>query len=245
MQRKVVWKIWMSKFIFCIKVNNMCDRHSWYGGVGSYGVPKSKTKSDLQSVSVATGPLPQVGGDNAGSYVSWCGNAKMAAMQGTMSKKAAERRAMFSYPGLKYKSDTIQPFVSDIERARNFTQTPAPGSKLNTVYDESCASDFSQEKSLGGYMPHEFVHPIPKQELSMTEAQMVSQPYNSSYGLHPVSDHDMGIGGGHYVVDRISRKVEKKPYKMGPSQSFPTQQDAQWAADNLTLPRSMLASKTL
>lgn len=220
----------------------MCDRHSWYGGLGSFGTEPSKLKRDIQSVSVSTGQLPHQGGNNSGSYVSWCGNPKMAAMQGTMSYEAARRRTQFSWPGLRYQTETVVPFISDMDRARNFTQVPSPESPLSSVYGED--KMYAQEK-MPGYMPHEYVHADPHQTMSLTDAQMVQQPYDTKYGLHPVEDYSMGIGGGQYVVNRLTREVEQKPYSMGPSQSFPTKQDAQWAADNLTLPRSMLASKTL
>jgi hypothetical protein len=230
----------------------MGDRYSWYGGTGSWNHTPSKLEQDLRSVAVATGPLPMTGGCHSGSYMTWCGNVRKDAYLGTFSEADAKRYSQFSWPYLRYKLQGGENFVSDAAKARNFIQSPDPCSALDDVYSFSGDNEmatYSQERSHAtvkkAYMPREYVYAKPNEELSMTEAQMMQPPIDHSYGFHPIPVQNLGMGGGSYTVNRLTRQVEKKPYFMGPSQGYPTAADAQWAADNLVTPRSMLASKTL
>lgn len=225
----------------------MCEDNSWYGGLGATMQPRSQLQKDLQRISVATGQLPGVGNPhNGGQYMTWCGNATSDHMQGTRSLTSAERYARFSHPHLKYKKTSGSVFISDAEKARNFNHSPAPGSPLATVY-ESCGENMFKQEHVGSmrYMPSEYVYACPGQQLTLTEAQMVNAPIDHSYGYHPHQETDFNVGGGNYTVNRMTREVEHKPYHMGPSMGYPTREDAQWAAENLVVPRQMLATKYL
>lgn len=73
--------------------------------------------------------------------------------------------------------------------------------------------------------------------LTLSETQMLSAPINSAAEINP-SPIEWQCGG-YYTVNKQTRQVLKKDYFMGPSDGYPTYQEAKYAADNLVLPKGM------
>lgn len=231
----------------------MVASFSWYGRLGSSNYPTSQLQADLRTVSVAPGPLPGTGGCHSGQFMTTsCGQVRGDGYLGTMSPGDAHRATRFSAPFLKYNDNhsSQSSFVSDLQKSRNYTQVPEPRSQLSHVYDHHGMENdglYHQDTVLikKPYMPREYVHAEPGVPLTLSEAQMVQPMIDHRFGFHDIPPSDLGIGGGFYTVNRITRQVEKKNYWMGPSQGYPTHADAKWAADNLVTPRSTLAVKSL
>ena len=88
--------------------------------------------------------------------------------------------------------------------------------------------------------PVMFVQPANNEELQLTETQMVYPPIDSTAVeprfIQPYFDEC----GGHWTVDKITRKPVRKDWYMGPSQGYPNMASAAYAALNNVWPPQSL-----